>query len=618
MAIPVNNSTKNISWLNKIFEDITLRSRDLKGNYGFGATDRINESMKTFPYLWMTPITTTVLTNSIGKYTHQEIIIQVIIADILRADEENMVETISDVNEIMDGIISELANHPYYKENKISLVNNILIDSEFDKSDAKVNRVVCRLTFRMPFKYTYCSAPIDIIPDYTSFGTIFLSVTQSFCELISNCIGDYYMGATGPQGPIGPTGPQGIQGEVGPTGPAGSTGPQGLIGPTGPQGIQGEVGPTGAGGTIAYSGNFYDTTTQTNIGATAVNLMRFNTTDFSFGVSIIDNTKIKIEQVGTYNIQFSAQVDKTDSGKDEIDIWLRKNGINIPNSNTIVEVDGNNAELVSAWNFLVQTNTNDYYELAWHSSDIDMRLLSRGTQSNPDRPAVPSVILSVSQVTYTQVGPTGSQGPQGIQGLIGPTGSQGPQGVQGPTGPQGIQGEVGPTGPSGATGPQGPIGPTGSSGGVQMIDIKYNAGSVTGTQSSPVIITELVIPPISDTNFLLEIESYLTKTSPTLTSSHRIHISSTSSVIGTLLATQQNSTSANNNKMERTLLCGTSSIFVFAPSISIAIDDVQNASGNSSLVVDFTRTQYVQVVLSANNNGETTTHRFTYVKKLAL
>ena len=43
----------------------------------------------------------------------------------------------------------------------------------------------------------------------------------------------------------------------------------------------------------------------------------------------------------------------------------------------------------------------------------------------------------------TIAGPSGSQGPQGIQGETGPSGSQGPQGIQG------IQGETGPQGPDG-------------------------------------------------------------------------------------------------------------------------------------------------------------------------
>ena len=88
-------------------------------------------------------------------------------------------------------------------------------------------------------------------------------------------------------------------------------------------------------------------------------------------------------------------------------------------------------------------------------------------------PAVPSIIVTATQVMYQQVGPTGNTGPTGPQGIVGPTGSQGiqgdagptgPQGATGPTGPQGIQGDLGPTGPQGIQGIQGVTGPTGATG----------------------------------------------------------------------------------------------------------------------------------------------------------
>ena len=60
-----------------------------------------------------------------------------------------------------------------------------------------------------------------------------------------------YTGDTGPQGPTGdtgPTGPTGARGYTGDTGPQGETGPTGDIGPTGPTGSTGPMGPTGPAG----------------------------------------------------------------------------------------------------------------------------------------------------------------------------------------------------------------------------------------------------------------------------------------------------------------------------------------------------------------------------------
>jgi len=184
----------------------------------------------------------------------------------------------------------------------------------------------------------------------------------------------------------------------------------------------------------------YDTTTQTNPGATFANAMTFNSIAESKGIYITASSRVTFEYDGVYNIQFSAQVEKTDSGNDEIEIWLSKNGLNVPDSSTTMELTGNNAEHVAAWNFLLSFNAGDYFELYWHSNDIDMRILSRGTQSNPDRPAIPSIILTAQQVSGILTGPEGPQGPAGTGGGgtgSGATGSQGPQGFQGATGAAG-------------------------------------------------------------------------------------------------------------------------------------------------------------------------------------
>ena len=217
---------------------------------------------------------------------------------------------------------------------------------------------------------------------------------------------------TGPLNGL-PLGPQGFIGNTGPTGPQGV---QGFIGNTGPQGI---AGPTGVGGALGYYGSFYDTTTQVNTGGNTGYAMRYNTTAEANGISIVDETKITFNNGGVYNVQFSAQLSKTDSGTDFIDIWLSQNGTNVPYSNTRLRSTGNDDQFVAAWNFMQTVSANDYLELYWNSPDVDLNILSLPAQTGPDRPAVPSVILTVQQVMNTQIGPTGAQGPTGPSVTIG-------------------------------------------------------------------------------------------------------------------------------------------------------------------------------------------------------
>jgi hypothetical protein len=148
-------------------------------------------------------------------------------------------------------------------------------------------------------------------------------------------------------------------------------------------------------------GSFYDTTIQTNPVANIARSMSFNSTDITNGVSISGstspfNTYIKITNAGVYNIQFSAQVDKTDSGTDEIDIWLRKNGINLTDTATKLTLTGNNTKVVAAWNWFVLSAANDYYQIIWASADTNIRLFAEPLSGI--HPGIPSVIATVNRI----------------------------------------------------------------------------------------------------------------------------------------------------------------------------------------------------------------------------
>lgn len=147
----------------------------------------------------------------------------------------------------------------------------------------------------------------------------------------------------------------------------------------------------------------YDTTVQPNTDPTARQIMTFNSVVAASGISIVGGSKITVANTGVYNVQFSTQIDKTDSGRDSMEIWLMRNGNNESWSNTWVEADNNNAKVVAAWNFVIPLNAGDFVELAWWSADVDMRLFARPAEAvvpgvSPARPAIPSAILTVQSI----------------------------------------------------------------------------------------------------------------------------------------------------------------------------------------------------------------------------
>jgi hypothetical protein len=192
----------------------------------------------------------------------------------------------------------------------------------------------------------------------------------------------------------------GLRGSTGPLGPQGLTGATGLPGANGSNGVDGR---NGVDGFIPHFGSFYDTTTQTITSINTPKEMTFNqvtpgvngvTAD---GVSVISASRVTVSSTGTYNVQFSAQLAKTDAGNDTMDIWLRIDGVDVPWSNTEITIPSSQRQ-VAAWNFVFDLSAGQYFELMYSSADINSRILAAPAQTNPTRPGIPSVILTVTQV----------------------------------------------------------------------------------------------------------------------------------------------------------------------------------------------------------------------------
>ena len=145
--------------------------------------------------------------------------------------------------------------------------------------------------------------------------------------------------------------------------------------------------------------------TQTQIGLrNSILSMSFNTTDVGgAGVSLVDNTKLRVENTGIYNLQFSAQLDRSTSGTNIATIWFAYTGSSIANSATDVTITGGAAAnpLVSSWNYILPMSASSYIEIYWShndNADDDIELRAVPIRSNPTRPAVPSVIATLTQI----------------------------------------------------------------------------------------------------------------------------------------------------------------------------------------------------------------------------
>jgi hypothetical protein len=149
-------------------------------------------------------------------------------------------------------------------------------------------------------------------------------------------------------------------------------------------------------------GSWSDSTDQAG-STVAGTVMTYNTADVTDGVTLVGGSQITVPNTGIFDLQFSAQFVNTDNAQHEVWIWARVNGVDVPNSATIVTVPARKNSFilgyaVAAWNLFFTLNSNDYIELVWLKSSATVTMESLPATVSPVIPAIPSVIVSVQQV----------------------------------------------------------------------------------------------------------------------------------------------------------------------------------------------------------------------------
>ena len=151
-------------------------------------------------------------------------------------------------------------------------------------------------------------------------------------------------------------------------------------------------------------GSFQDSTDQTAANTTTAYSVKFNTTDYSNGVTVASTTRLTVVDAGIWNCQFSIQFKNTTNDTQDVDVWFRKNGTDIANSNSRFGMparksSGDPSHVVAAMNFFASMNTSDYIEIMWRPSDVGVSIEQYAAGTSPTRPTIPSAIATMSFVS---------------------------------------------------------------------------------------------------------------------------------------------------------------------------------------------------------------------------
>ena len=155
-------------------------------------------------------------------------------------------------------------------------------------------------------------------------------------------------------------------------------------------------------GTFFNHGGFSSSVDQTG-SITAGTAMTFNATDIADGVTLVSGSRLTVPVNGTYNVQFSAQLQNAENAQHDATIWFRVNGTNVTNSATQITVPARKSAniygyAVAAWNIFLDLTAGQYVEIIWLPEIASLTLQAIPASTTPAYPAIPSVIATVNQV----------------------------------------------------------------------------------------------------------------------------------------------------------------------------------------------------------------------------
>lgn len=135
----------------------------------------------------------------------------------------------------------------------------------------------------------------------------------------------------------------------------------------------------------------------------------YDVSDFPDGITLSNSSHINVTHEGVYKFDYSISFENTTNDRVDVDIWFRKNGTDIANSNSKFSVaarksTGNPSYLIAVTPYMIDLAANDYVEIMWRTEDVGTTIqalpaVAASAGVTPAIPATPSVLLSVQFVS---------------------------------------------------------------------------------------------------------------------------------------------------------------------------------------------------------------------------
>ena len=153
---------------------------------------------------------------------------------------------------------------------------------------------------------------------------------------------------------------------------------------------------------------------QSNSDQTAANTytayaVTYDVEDYPDGINLSNSSRINVQHEGIYLFTFSIQFQNDTNSTETVDVWFRKNGTDVANSNSQFSMParksaGTPASLIAVTPFMIDLSAGDYVEIMWRPSVTTVTIqqlpaVAASPGVTPAIPATPSVLLTVQFIS---------------------------------------------------------------------------------------------------------------------------------------------------------------------------------------------------------------------------
>lgn len=149
---------------------------------------------------------------------------------------------------------------------------------------------------------------------------------------------------------------------------------------------------------------FQSSVTQTAPDVATANVLTMNIDDYPDGITLVSGSRITVSSAGVYEIAFSIQLQSNSTTTEQVDIWFRKNGTDIPACNSQFSLParksaGIPSSVIAVTPFIVPLAAGDYVQIMWRVSDVAVTVqaipaVTASPGVTPAIPATPSVLVT--------------------------------------------------------------------------------------------------------------------------------------------------------------------------------------------------------------------------------